>query len=124
MQMKQENGLQNNLKKHKLINKKIEIMKKVILTLAIALGSLSTFASTTNTATINNSITKTVQEEYTEVALDALPDAVKATVMNSFPNSKLLKAYKNEKNEYKLEISVGTATHDIFTDATGKIIKK
>ena len=111
-------------KKHKLINNKIEIMKKVILTLAIAMGSLSTFATTTTPATFSNSIVKTVQEEYTEVALDALPEAVKATVTNSFPNSKLLKAYKNEKNEYKLELSVGTATHDIFTDADGKIIKK
>ena len=98
-------------------------MKKVILTLAIALGSLTTFAATT-VLTSNNGIIINVQEEYTEVALDALPVPVKATAATSFPNSKLTKAYKNEKNEYKLEIVMGDTTHEIFMDANGSIIKK
>lgn len=98
-------------------------MKKVILTLAIALGSLTTFAA--NTApTTNIEIVTNVQDEYTEVALDALPVPVKATAATSFPNSKLTKAYKNEKNEYKLEIVMGDTTHEIFMDANGSIIKK
>lgn len=99
-------------------------MKKVILTLAIALGSLTTFAAITAPTTFNNTIVTNVQDEYTEVALDALPVPVKATAATSFPNSKLTKAYKNEKNEYKLEIVMGDTTHEVFMDANGTIIKK
>lgn len=99
-------------------------MKKVILTLAIALGSLTTFAATTNSATLNNSIVVNIQDEYTEVALDSLPVPVKATAATSFPNSKLTKAYKNEKGDYKLEIVMGDTTHEVFMDANGTIIKK
>ena len=99
-------------------------MKKVILTLALALGSLVTFATTTNSTTLNSVKVINVQDEYTEVALDSLPVPVKATAETSFPNSKLTKAYKNEKNEYKLEIVMGDTTHTIYTDANGTIIKK
>ena len=98
-------------------------MKKVILTLAIALGSLTTFAGTSILLT-NSDLVINVQDEYTEVALDSLPVPVKATAATSFPNSKLTKAYKNEKNEYKLEIVMGDTTHTIYTDANGTIIKK
>ncbi|WP_371615968.1 PepSY-like domain-containing protein [Flavobacterium sp. ACN6] len=65
-----------------------------------------------------------IQDEFTEVTADAVPAAVKSTVEKSFPKTKLEKAYKNEKNEYKLEISNGDKKYTIFTDASGNIIKK
>ncbi len=98
-------------------------MKKLILSAAIILGGLSVQAAIpeTNLLSIDSVI---IQDEYTEVASDAVPAAVKSTAVKSFPNTKLEKAYKNEKNEYKLEISSGDKKYTVFTDASGNIIKK
>jgi hypothetical protein len=98
-------------------------MKKLILSAAIILGSLSVQAaiSAGTSSTVN---TDFVQDEYTEVAADAVPAAVKSTVEKSFPNTKLEKVSKNAKNEYKLEISSGDKKYTVFTDASGNIIKK
>jgi hypothetical protein len=98
-------------------------MKKLILSAAIILGGLSVQATT---PAVKTSMTQsvTVQDEYTEVAADAVPAAVKSTIEKSFPNTKLEKAYKNDKNQYKLEISSGDKKYTVFTDASGNIIKK
>lgn len=97
-------------------------MKKLVLSAAIVLGSLSVNAAVLPAISITQSVL--IQDEFTEVALDAVPAAVKSTIEKSFPKTKLDKAYKNEKNEYKLEISSGDKKYTIFTDASGNIIKK
>ena len=98
-------------------------MKKLILSAAIVLGSLSMNAAN---SVVTNSIVSSVniQTEFTEITADAVPAAVKSTIEKSFPGTKLDKAYKNEKNEYKLEISTGDKKYTVFTDASGNIIKK
>ena len=98
-------------------------MKKLILSAAIILGGLSVQAAIP-AGTISTVNSVAIQDEYTEVAADAVPAAVKSTVEKSFPNTKLEKASKNAKNEYKLEISSGDKKYTIFTDASGNIIKK
>lgn len=98
-------------------------MKKLLLSAAILLGAITVQASTTlNSDTIIHSVT--VQDEFTEVSSDAVPAEVKSTIEKSFPGTKLEKAYKNEKNEYKLEIANGDKKYTIFTDVSGNIIKK
>ena len=98
-------------------------MKKLLLSAAIILGSLSVNAAIVPVTNLL-SHTLTLQDEYTEVKSDAVPAAVKSTIEKSFPNTKLEKAYKNDKNEYKLEISSGDNKYTVFTDASGNIIKK
>ncbi|WP_163398376.1 PepSY-like domain-containing protein [Flavobacterium fluviatile] len=98
-------------------------MKKLILSAALILGGLSVQAamSEVKISSVNSLL---FQDEYTEVASDAVPATVKSTAEKSFPNTKLEKVYKNAKNEYKLEISNGDKKYTIFTDASGNIIKK
>lgn len=98
-------------------------MKKLILSAAIILGGLSIQAATPSESV---SVTKsvTIQDGYTEITADAVPAAVKSTIEKSFPGTKLEKAYKNDKNEYKLEISSGEKKYTVFADASGNIIKK
>lgn len=98
-------------------------MKKLILSAAIILGALSIQAATPSES-ISILTSVNVQEEYTEVTADAVPAAVKSTIEKSFPGTKLEKAYKNAKDEYKLEISSGDKKYTVFTDASGNIIKK
>jgi hypothetical protein len=97
-------------------------MKKLILSAAILLGGLSMNAATL--AESNTIVSVNVQDEYTEVAIDAVPAAVKSTVEKSFTGSKLEKAWKNAKDEYKLEISKEGKKYTFFTDGSGNIIKK
>ena len=98
-------------------------MKKLILSAAIILGAMS--VQTANAmhpaVMIQSSI---IQDEFTEISADAIPAAVKSTAEKSFPGTKLVKAYKNEKNEYKLEIAKDDKKYSVYTDASGSIIKK
>lgn len=97
-------------------------MRKLILSAAIVLGTFAVNAAVPQAISMTQSVL--VQDEFAEVALDAVPAAVKSTIEKSFPNTKLDKAYKNEKNQYKLEISTGDKKYTVFTDASGNIIKK
>ena len=98
-------------------------MKKLILSAAIILGTISVQAANTVNSVVIIQATN-IQDEFTEVTADAVPAAVKSTIEKSFPGTKLEKAYKNEKNEYKLEIAKDDKKYTIFTDASVNIIKK
>lgn len=95
-------------------------MKKLILSAAIVLGSLSIHASTPSPA---NVITKSVfQDDYKEI--DAVPAAIKTALDNAYPGVKLEKAFVNSKKEYKIEITVRGEKSTVYTDEKGNIIKK
>jgi hypothetical protein len=98
---------------------------KIILSTAIILGAMSVQATTT---VIVDSVSMikplSIQDEFTEISTDSIPVAVKSTIVKSFPDSKLEKAYKNIKNEYKLEIIKDDKKYIVFTDASGNVIKK
>ena len=98
-------------------------MKKLILSAAIILGGISAQAAT-SVQPVSMIHSVTVQDEFTEIATSDVPDAVKSTIEKSFPSAKLEKAYKNEKNEYKLDIAMGDKKYTVLSDASGNIIKK
>jgi len=95
-------------------------MKKLILSAAIVLGTLSAQAGT---ILVNNPMVQTVtQDGYKEV--DAVPAAIKTALDNAYPGVKLEKAYVNEKKEYKIDIVVRDVKSTVYTDAQGNILKK
>ncbi|PWB25920.1 hypothetical protein [Flavobacterium sp. HTF] len=95
-------------------------MKKLILSAAIVLGTLSAQAGT---VLVKNPMVQTVtQDEYKEV--DAVPAAIKTALDNAYPGVKLEKAYVNDKKEYKIDIVVRDVKSTIYTDAQGNILKK
>lgn len=98
-------------------------MKKLILSAAILLGSLSTFAAT---ATIQNSTIKvvTIADEYIEIKITDLPAAVTESLKKSHPDAVITKAYVNETKQYKLELTTGDKSETVWTDANGAITKK
>ena len=98
-------------------------MKKIFLSAAIVLGSLTAFAFTSpvSSTTIK---TITTQEEYTEIKLDEVPVAVKDALKKAYPDGVLNKAFKNAKSEYKLEVSVGDKVGALYANADGTWIKK
>lgn len=98
-------------------------MKNLFLSAAIVLGSLTSFASTTP---ITNTIVKTIsiEDEYTEIKLEELPAPISESLKKAYPDAVITKAYKNEKSEYKLDVTVGDKVGNLFANADGTWIKK
>ncbi|WP_281637001.1 hypothetical protein [Flavobacterium marginilacus] len=98
-------------------------MKNLFLSAAIALGSLTSFASTTAPVIIVKTIS--IGDEYTEIKLEELPTAVTDAFKKAYPaDAVITKAYKNEKKEYKLDITAGGKTETLFANEDGTWIKK
>ncbi|MFD1601251.1 hypothetical protein ACFSJW_22900 [Flavobacterium artemisiae] len=96
-------------------------MKKLILSAAIVLGSLSMHAET---AVITNEIVKTVNDQDGYKEVDGVPAAVKKSLDEAYPGVVLEKAWVNDKKEYKIEVTVRGEKSIVYTDATGKILQK
>ena len=98
-------------------------MKNLFLSAAIVLGGLTSFAST---SPITNSIVKviSVADEYVEIKLEELPAPITEALKKAYPNAVITKAYKNEKSEYKLDVTVGDKVGNLFANADGTWIKK
>ncbi|AXB55619.1 hypothetical protein [Flavobacterium fluviale] len=98
-------------------------MKNLFLSAAIVLGSLTSFASNTQ---VTNTIVKTIsiEDEYTEIKLEELPAAITESLKKAYPEAVITKAYKNEKSEYKLDVTVGDKVGNLFANADGTWIKK
>lgn len=99
-------------------------MKKVVLTVAIALGGLSTYVTSAFPMSPISKIEVVAQQEYKEIDAETLPQAVKDALAADFPTATLNNAYVNDKQEYKLDITVDGATSSIYADKDGTWITK
>ncbi|PXY44746.1 hypothetical protein [Flavobacterium hydrophilum] len=97
-------------------------MKKLILSAAIILGSLSIYASTVNDVQPVKT-TLSFQSEYTEISNDQVPAAVKTALEAAYPGAVLEKAYVNDQTQYKLDIAVGDQKATVYSDANGNWLK-
>jgi hypothetical protein len=96
-------------------------MKKLLLSAAIVLGCLSSYAGEVPTVQVQNQ-SSVLQEGYIEV--EKVPDAVKKALETAYPGAVLGKAYINAKKEYKLEITVKDQKATVYADAAGNWINK
>ncbi|WP_140485599.1 hypothetical protein [Flavobacterium sp. GSA192] len=100
-------------------------MKKIILSAAILLGSLTTMNAQDQAQNATPAEqTASATQEFTEVKTEDLPTAVTEALKKSYPDAVLAKAYVNEKKEYKLEITVKDQSATVFTDVDGNWLKK
>ena len=93
-------------------------MKKLILAVAIVASGFSTFALTVNP--IQSEITAvSITEEFKEVALENLPEAVTAAVAKDLSAATINKAYVNSSEQYKLEITMDGTDNVVYADKDG-----
>lgn len=100
-------------------------MKKLALVSAIALGSFSTFAATP--VIFHDGVMEEVilaQEEFVEIDASKLPEAVTAAVGKDYAGATIAKAYANENEEYKLELSLNDELVTVYADKAGNWIEK
>ncbi|WP_335964637.1 hypothetical protein [Galbibacter sp. PAP.153] len=98
-------------------------MKKIVLVVAMALGSLTAFAATP--AVANNDIkVATLQDDYKEIAVAEVPQAVQEALQADYPEAQITKAYVNEENTYKIEVQMGEQTGTLFANENGEWIEQ
>lgn len=104
-------------------------MKKIFLSAAILLGSLTTMQAqdkmaTTETTTVTTTTeTAAATTDFDEIQLDDVPSVVSNTLANAYPDAILTKAYVNAKKEYRLDVKLGDKQASLFVDENGKWIK-
>lgn len=96
-------------------------MKKVILT---ALFAFSTLFTSATAMTHSTTFSVTIENEFKEIATKDLPKSILEAVERDFDGATIQRAFINEKNEYKLEITVAEVGKTIYSDANGNWIKK
>ncbi|WP_116694249.1 hypothetical protein [Marixanthomonas spongiae] len=108
-------------------------MKKSILAIAIALGTLTAVQAqdkaiaqkTTDKAPAILTAQAPAQEDYKEIKASELPKPVLEAVAKEFEGATVSKAYKNEQGEYKLVLATaGMAQKTVYANAQGEWIKK
>lgn len=95
-------------------------MKKLFLLGALAIGSLSVTAQEADVAQLDATEVIVATNEFKEIATTDLPAAVSDAVANNYPTATINKAYVNEENQYKLEVSLEDGTSGIlYADEDG-----
>ncbi|MBP0903734.1 hypothetical protein ACFSKN_04030 [Mariniflexile gromovii] len=98
-------------------------MKKLILTVAILAGGMSTFAMS-NPISPTNGIENVLNDEFKEITLDKLPAAIPTAVEKDFPSATISKAYVNSSEQYKLELTIDGATSTVYADKDGNWLEE
>lgn len=96
-------------------------MKKLILSGAIILGSLSTYASTVSIENVK--IETASQSVYTPISSGDLPEAVILALDETYPGYVIVAAYINEDGEYKIDITIEESAGTLYIDADGNWLK-
>ena len=64
------------------------------------------------------------QDDFSELMSDELPESVVAAVSKNYPTASIDKAYVNEANQYKLEVSLEDGTAGtLYADENGNWIE-
>lgn len=97
-------------------------MKKLFVAAALVLGGFATQAATT----INSDGVAIVasQEEFKEIAVEEVPEAITTALAKDYEGATISKAYVNEAKEYKLEIAIGEKAGVIYANENGEWIQK
>lgn len=107
-------------------------MKKLMITAVFALATL-TATTAQETASLNTKAEATITEatitvanqDYVAVELKEVPQAILKAVSVDFEGATLSKAWKNAKNEYKLELlTADEKVMSVHANSKGEWLKK
>ena len=102
-------------------------MKKLIFTVAVAILSSGVSISAANINNSNHSdevIVMTINEEFKEVALEDLPEAVSNAILKDYATAIIGKAYVNESEQYKIELTIDETESVVYADKEGNWLKE
>ncbi|ANW95944.1 hypothetical protein AXE80_06470 [Wenyingzhuangia fucanilytica] len=98
-------------------------MKKIILSIAILVSGATTYATAEN-LTPSTSINIIMNDEFTEVAVDKLPETVINAVKKDYASATISKAFVNASGQYKLELTADDASKTVYVDKDGNWLEE
>ncbi len=94
-------------------------MKKLFFATALVLGSLTVISASTTVIEDDKGIEVKVSE-FKEISASGLPAAVVKALETDFAGATINKAYVNEEDQYKLEVTAQDGTDEtLYADAEG-----
>lgn len=100
-------------------------MRKLVFTAVLAFAGLTATAQHEITELDGDQVSvETTTQDFEEINVSDLPDAITAAVSKDYPTAKIDKAYKNAADQYKLELSLDDGTSGtLYADAEGNWIE-
>jgi len=99
-------------------------MKKLFFAAVLSLGSLTAFAQEGENLIAQATEVAVAQDDFSAIETSELPEAVTNAVSTNYPSATISKAYVNQKEQYKLEVTLedGT-TGTLYADKDGNWIE-
>ena len=98
-------------------------MKNLVLATVLSFVGITAFASVENPELNVDKATVITVGDFEEINVADLPEAVTTAVSTNYPTAKVEKAYKNEEDQYKLELALEDGTKGtVYADAEGNWI--
>ena len=98
-------------------------MKKRIIAIVMIVSGVVSVYTVKAAAYSGSDIEFNRQEEYTEISPETVPEKVFTAVTKAYPSAKLVRAFVNEKKEYKLILEEGDQKVIVYIDEQGNWIK-
>lgn len=99
-------------------------MKKLIFATALSFVGLTAMANVETPELNMNETTVVVAQDFEEISVSDVPEAVTAAVAKDYPTAKVAKAYKNDQDQYKLDLTLEDGTSgSVYADAEGNWIE-
>lgn len=99
-------------------------MKKLILASVFTFVGLTVFAHGSETVIVASEVMEITQDDFSEIEKGKLPEAVVTAFAKNYPTATINKAYVNDKNQYKLEVSLEDGTSGtLYADENGSWIE-
>ncbi|WP_158974608.1 hypothetical protein [Cellulophaga sp. L1A9] len=99
-------------------------MKKLILASAFAFVGLTAMAQPSETVVEETVIVSATQDGFSEIEMSELPEAVATAVATNYPSATIDKAYVNDQQQYKIEVSLeGGTSGTLYADENGNWIE-
>ncbi|NAY93333.1 hypothetical protein GTQ34_15590 [Muricauda sp. JGD-17] len=99
-------------------------MKNLVFATVLAFVGVTSYANVDSPELEIDVATVIVAQDFEEISVSDLPTAVTSAVAENYPTAKIDKAYKNETDQYKLELSLEDGTSGtVYADAEGNWIE-
>ncbi|MHA7944496.1 hypothetical protein ACJOV8_015570 [Formosa sp. 3Alg 14/1] len=100
-------------------------MKNIVIASALALGGISTQATSSQPLFFHDGIMDIVfQEDFTPIEINQLPNPILEAIVKNHGAVEISKAYKNDLKEFKLELSIDNSIVTVYKDENGHWINK
>lgn len=98
-------------------------MKNLALATVLSFVGVTAFANVETPELETNNAIEIVVGDFEEISVSDLPSAVSSAVETNYPTAKIDKAYKNDEDQYKLDLTLEDGTSGtVYADAEGNWI--